>query len=515
MNPKPNILFLLSDEHSFRHMSYVSADEGGEPVSTPAFDVLARQATVFTNAYCQMPLCTPSRISLLTGKNAQKSGAWNNESVLRPELDTIPKALVRAGYETCLVGKMHLGGNQQLAGFRHRPYGDLTGKTGHQWEPIESPAKGMRERTSTAVGITGIPESQLQENIVCRESLAWLREHAAKDPAKPWMLCASFSRPHFPLTAPRRYWERWIGKTPPPRIGATGDAQNQPMTDGMRKGFQTKAINHDEMMTARAGYFACVEFLDEIIGDFLTTLEAAGLLENTIIIYTSDHGELAGEHGLWWKNGWFEACTRVPLIISTPEHRRKQLSPSRCDAPVGLYDLFPTLTSIAGADTPADLDGVDISPALRGEDIPSDRPVFCDSLIPRWGEGTEFRSIRWKSFKYVRFRACEPLMFDLAADLGEQVNLLKKELSGEAAAAKGYLERLANESIDFDSAERDRTERDGRLHEIYRQPVRSMQAGNYYMLASGRIVHADTILYRPEVLAEKPEAIFGDLPVQK
>ena len=134
---RPNILFLLSDEHSFRFMGHVGESDGGEPAHTPTFDRLAARGTVFTNSYCQMPLCTPSRICLLTGREVRGCGAWSNRSVLRPELPTLPGTLAEAGYETCLVGKMHLGGNQQFVGFRRRPYGDLTGKCGHQWEPID------------------------------------------------------------------------------------------------------------------------------------------------------------------------------------------------------------------------------------------------------------------------------------------------------------------------------------------------------------------------------------------
>ena len=120
---RPNILFLLSDEHGFRYMGHVPEEKGGEPVHTPHFDRLAGQGTVFTNAYCQMPLCTPSRLCILSGKEVREAGAWYNESVLRPGLVTLPQVLAEAGYETCLVGKMHLGGRRQFAGFQHRQAG--------------------------------------------------------------------------------------------------------------------------------------------------------------------------------------------------------------------------------------------------------------------------------------------------------------------------------------------------------------------------------------------------------
>ncbi|NLS78549.1 MAG: sulfatase-like hydrolase/transferase, partial [Chloroflexi bacterium] len=422
---KPNILFLFSDEHSFRYMGHTPPGEGGEPARTPTLDRLAERGTVFTDAYCQMPLCTPSRISLLTGREVRASGAWTNESVLRPTLPTIARTLGEAGYATCLVGKMHLGGSAQFAGFQHRPYGDLTGKCGHQWEPLDDNDRhAMRTRTSH-VGVTGIPESLLQDEIVCHETVAWLREHQHAQADQPWFLCASFSRPHFPLTAPRRHVERyWPNGVTPPRVGPGGDAYDHPMSVGMRRGFRVDDIGHDEMMRARAAYFANVSYLDEVIGDLLLRLEASGLLENTVIVYSTDHGEMAGEHGAWWKNGWYEGCTRVPLIVSLPEQRRGESPATRCQMPVGLVDLFPTLCALAGAEAPGELDGRDLSPALCGGHLDPDRPVFCDGLTPRWGPGTEFRMIRWRGWKYVRFRAAPPLFFDLREDPDEQHNLL-------------------------------------------------------------------------------------------
>ena len=351
---RPNILFLLSDEHSFRFMGHVSPEEGGESVETPALDGLANHGVRFTNAYCQMPLCTPSRLSLLTGLEVRRCGGWWNEVVLRPELPTLPAVLGQAGYETCLVGKMHLGGINQFAGFKHRPYGDFTGLTGHQWEPLESKKTGpyaMRFRTAKA-GITEIPESQMQEHLVAEEGLAFVRERRHTDPGAPWFLCLSFSRPHFPLTAPRRHFERyWPEGVTPPKVGPTGDAFNHPMSVGMRKGFRAEEITTEEMMKARAAYFACVSYLDEIIGDLLARMERAGLLDNTIIVYTTDHGEMAGEHGVWWKQGWYEACTRVPLLISLPQHRTGR-TPPQC-FPIPCTASSPGATSRSPENTTA------------------------------------------------------------------------------------------------------------------------------------------------------------------
>lgn len=511
--PRPNILYLLSDEHGFRYMGHRPPSEGGEPVATPTFDRLAAQGTVFTDAYCQMPLCTPSRLCQLTGKEVRKCGAWHNEDVLRPELTTMPEVLTGAGYASCLVGKMHLGGDRQFVGFQHRPYGDLTGKTGHQWEPLDRDARhSMRGRTAH-VGVTEIPESLIQDEVVAHETVAWVREHAAAHPEQPWFLCASFSRPHFPLTAPRRHFARyWPNGVTEPRVPAAGDAYDHPMSVGMRQGFQAAAIDRDEMLRARAAYFAGVSYLDEVIGDLLLRLEADGLLENTVIVYTTDHGEMAGEHGVWWKHGWYEACTHVPLIVSLPEQRRGGAAPRLCRTPVGLYDLFPTFCGLADAAVPDDLDGVDLGPALRGQGTLPARPIVCDNLVPRWGAGTEFRMLRWRQYKYVRFRDAPPLCFDLEADPGEQHDLVARGAEGAARVALDYLAQVAAQSIDFEAAERERQERDGDLRERYALDL-PPATGNVYVFPDGRVVNADdALLYRPTVLTDEPAEAFGDWP---
>jgi len=504
---RPNILLLFSDEHSYRFMGHVPENAGGEPIQTPTFDRLAAQAMVFSDAYCQMPLCTPSRISMLTGREVRRCGAWANGSVLRPELPTLPGVLRDAGHTTCLVGKMHLGGSRQFVGFEHRPYGDLTGKCGHQWEPIPKRSTGMRARTSEAVGITQVPESLIQDEVVCHESIAFLREHQHKNPEKPWFLCSGFSRPHFPLTAPRRHLEQfWPHGVTEPKIPASGDAYDHPMSTGMRRGFMADDVSRDEMMYARACYFACVSYLDEVIGDLLVRLENDGLLDNTIIVYTTDHGEMAGEHGVWWKNGWYEACTRVPLIVSMPEHRRGDLSAGICETPVGLVDLFPTLTSLAGTPLPPGLDGVNLSRVItRGRPAP-DRPVVCDALTPRWGNDTEFRMVRQGRYKYIRFRNAPPLAFDVKSDPGEQHNLL--QLEKKAPEPVRQLARFADRSIDFDEVERERVERDGQLCEQYTLNDRH-STGNLYVMPSGELINADDTLYNPTTVATSLTGLLG------
>ena len=513
---RPNVLVLLSDEHSVRFQERID-DDHGEPTRTPTIDGLAAAGTDFEEAYCQVPLCGPSRDCLLTSRDQRTCGSWINEDVLDPSLPTLPGTFSTAGYETCLVGKMHFAGEYQFYGFDHRPYGDLTGGTGHQWEPLDPD-----ERASLwgNAGVTSVPEGQLQEHQVVRESLAWLREHEARSDT-PWLLCASFSRPHFPLTAPRRYVERFWNPaadeptdrfTDPP-VGVEGDTVDHPMVRAVRERASGEDVDEQTRRFARACYFACVEFLDEVLGEFLALAERDGLLDNTIIVYTSDHGELAGEHGLWGKKTWHEASTRVPFVVVTPGQRRGANDAHRVETPVSLADSFPTLCGLCGVETPADLDGTDLAGAVESGDEPDRGPVVCDYLFPEWGEGHEYRMVREGRYKYVGFRDAPELLFDLAVDPFERRNLADEEqtLDADGEAALERLREFVATTIDFEAAAEECRDLEVSVPEEHRLDG-PLGSGNCYRLPDGRIVDADTPLYDPTVLVEHPEDTFADWP---
>jgi choline-sulfatase len=505
----------MSDEHSFRCLSRCS-DQRGEPVDTPTFDRLADQSANFDQTYCQMPLCTPSRLCMLTGREVRDCNAWDNRNVLPPDLTTLPEAFNDAGYDTSLVGKMHLGGNRKFGGFDDIPYGDLAERPGHQWEPLDRAGGAATGDRTADAGVTEIPESQLQEYVTTRESLSWIREQeAATD--DPWFLCASFSRPHFPLTAPRRYLRRYWDveddeprdRLTDPKVGYEGDTTDHPMTEGAVEGFEVEDIGSRQRQHARAAYFACVDFLDDIVGEFLAALERDGTLENTIIVYTSDHGELAGEHGLWWKHTWHEAATRVPWFVQTPDHRRGDGSGTTFETPTSLGDLFPTLCGLAGVETPSDLDGEDLSEAVETGVEPDRGPVFCDNLTQRWGEGTEFRAVREADYKYVGFRDAPELLFDLSEDPFEQENLAPDATGSDKEALVRLRETVA-ETMDFEAAAAER-ERDSWLEDEYELDVETASASeNCYLMPDGTVVDADEPLYDPTVVTADPASTYDD-----
>ncbi|WP_460920902.1 sulfatase-like hydrolase/transferase [Salinarchaeum chitinilyticum] len=533
MTDQPNVLFIMSDEHSHRGFSHLDPDGRGEPVDTPNLDDLAASSTVFDQAYCQMPLCTPSRLSMLTGQRVPGAGAWHNWSPLLPDRRTMPEAFSDEGYETCLVGKMHFGGDRQFCGFDHRPYGDLTGETGHQPDPIrpleDNRGLALESRIDDA-GVTELPESQLQERNVLTESLSWVREQEHSNPDQPWFLCASISRPHFPLTAPERFLERyWPDNVPAPKVGRDTDHADHPLTESAVELFGLDEVDAADATKARAAYFACIDFIDELIGDMLTLMDESGYLDNTIVVYASDHGELAGEHGLWWKGTWHEASSRVPLMVQTPEQRAGEQEADRIDTPVGLVDLFPTLANLCDVSEPTDIDGQDLSSAIRTGEEPDRGPVVCDVLAPRWGEGSEFRMVRDGRYKYVGFRGdYQELLFDIESDPLERNNLAL-DPDGDDRSALERLRAYVDETVDFEEVEAQRLEDEewaendhllfppnpdespmsGHLAMIHHNDATD---GNMYHLPDGRIIDAGISIYKPDVIFDNPAEAYDDWP---
>ena len=516
---RPNVLFLMSDEHNHRFAGYVD-DQTGEPVETPTLDRLAEHAARFTDAYCPMPLCAPSRKCMLTGQEQFHADAWGNQAMMEPERETLPGTLADGGYETCLVGKMHFNGDRQFNGFEHRPYGDLTGhgiqQPGHQPDPINPERLGTNARRQAIdigtripnAGVTEIPESQLQEWTVVRESLTWLRERADDG---PWFLTASFSRPHFPLTAPRRHVERYwdleadepTDRLTDPPVGGDSDAAVHPFSERKRKRDQIESFDPKTLRRARAAYFACVDFLDEVLGEFLQTVDAEGFLDDTIVVYTSDHGDLAGEHDLWWKGSFHEGATRVPLLVQTPAHRTGQCDPARIETPVSLIDLYPTLCGLTGQTPPTDLDGQDLSATVETGEEPDRGPVFCDHL-------PDFRAVRDGRYKYVKFgNGDRELLFDLETDLFERENLAA-DATGDDAVALDHLRDVVAETADFGAVE-NRQRRTRARVEDHRLGI-PPGTGNAYVMPDGRLVDAGTPLYKSDVLAADPSVVFEDWP---
>lgn len=536
---QPNVLLIMDDEHNYRCQGHVN---DGEPVQTPAIDRLANTGASFDRAYCASPLCSPSRMTMLTGKRVPNCGAWDNWDVIKPEDPTIAHQLRDAGYETSLVGKMHFGGNRQFNGFNHRPFGDLTGTSGHQPDPIlpenqsgvvEPYWSGVSGRSRILdAGATDTPESLHQERRVIDESVSFLREHDAENPDQPWFLTASFGRPHFPITAPQRYIDRyWPDGATEPRYDADGNAADHPYNETRRRlkaSVSSEGITEEDVLKARAAYFATVDYVNDLIDDFLSTLERDGLLENTIVVFCSDHGDMIGEQEQWWKRTFYEDSARIPFIISLPEHRNGELEGSNIETPVSLIDLYPTLCSLCGAEVPADIDGIDLSEAMLTGTEPDRDPVIVDWLSTppadsgislqdeEFPEGFEYRMVCDGDHKYVQFRDAPELFFNLAEDPAEHHNLIAA-FEDRTEADEVALERLrsiVNETIEWDEMLEERAADKDKASRSYRLmvPTGSSYLTNAYHLENGEVINADSLMSSPEKLITQPELMYDDYP---
>ena len=509
VNSLANILLIITDQHN----SSVAGFAGDPVVQTECLDQLAVQSMQFQAASCASPVCSPSRMCLLTGKEAHHCSAWENHWVIFPEHVTWPQHFAENGYTTCLVGKMHFGGRDQLQGFQYRPYGDLRHGLGHQPEPLTM-FPGYHHAESA--GITEIPESLLQDVVVTRETLSFLSEHADRDPDRPWFVCASYGRPHGPLTAPGRYIRRYRDRVVADDLPQDWLQRLEPFARGLAEKLYAR-LTADEMRLAREAYYASVDFVDDCIGELLAGLKRQGLLENTYVIYTTDHGEMLGQHGLWQKGLYFEPSMAVPLLISGPGIGRWQ-QPLR--DPVSLIDLFPTCCELTGLPVPSDLDGMSMAGFLRNP---------ADTVFPRELAASEYfhygrrvqqathskdvkqaawRAVRSRDWKYVEVQEGSPMLFHLEKDPGETLNLVNQAEHQERCKAlrtalfKDFSWQGVSEKLAADRR---------RLPEFLSgyKPT----TPNQYMLPDGRVFDAEAELYAARWLAV-PECSGGVIPQQ-
>lgn len=484
----PNILFLLSDQHNPR----IAGFAGDSKARTRNLDRIAESGLRFDSAYCQTPLCVPSRISMLTGLYSHKCSAWANSSVLYPEHLTFAEYLARHGYATALVGKMHLRRPFFMGGFEHRPYGDLIIDKFcfHQPDPVETwDGRWCSHKTGRFpwAGASQIPESLLADGVVTRESLAFVLEHTDLHPDQPWFLCASYGRPHFPFTAPGRYFRRAVADPPalPPRPAGYPEGLH-PHERYIVDDFHIYDFPDDVQQRTLAAYYACLDYLDDCIGELIDGLDRAGLLENTYVVYASDHGEMAGEHGMWSKRSYYDASARVPLVIRGPGIPQGGV----VSTPVELVDLFPTFCEMAGVPAPEGLDGESLLSTSRS------KRVARSEFLPE-NRAVAFRMARDERWKYVEFPDSPPVLFDLLDDPGETVNLLGS--GGDVPDAPlDDLRAVASAGLSWERIDEIRAEESARRP---RQSGSTPHGPVQYMLRDGRVVDADVFLYeglRPE-----------------
>ncbi|MDY0290136.1 MAG: sulfatase-like hydrolase/transferase [Sphaerochaeta sp.] len=443
MSKKPNVLFFVSDQHSSKFLG----KNGVCWIDTPNLDRLAQEGVTFANTYCQNPLCVPSRASLLTGTYSKHVGLYENRHILQSNMETLPRVLSNHGYRTCLIGKSHFNG-EQFQGYQQRPYGDLLGQA-HQAEYVRKGGAGESEHGLEDLlensGATSIPLPLTQTEIVVAESVKWLQRYADSSKESPFFLSVHFDKPHFPYRAPKALFDKYVGKVNLPK---NNRYVTEEAVEFVRKAVEVNGgwehYGTDEAMHlhALAAYSACVEWVDDAVGRILDSLQYLGLSDDTIIIYSSDHGEMAGEKGAWQKTVFFDESAKVPLIMRWKDSFKAH--GDKADL-VGLIDMFPTICDLAGIPIPKKCDGVSLLPLLMGEAQSLDRDhIFSESVVLKTPghAGCMMRSLR---YKYNYYLVGKHELYDMEADPGEYTNLVDRQDHTEIAAEmKAAIEQFWN-----------------------------------------------------------------------
>lgn len=421
----PNIVMIVSDQHRADWLGCA----GNRAVRTPHLDGLARDGVRFTAAYCTAPLCTPSRMSLLTGRQPHHTGVFSNAASLSSDLPTCAHALGLAGYETVLCGRMHFVGADQRHGFERRLVGDLT--PCYPGGPRADYARweGGQRQGLQGLALLGPGDSVVQrydEAVVgaCEEYVA---DRVGDGPDRPLFLTVGLFGPHSPFVCPPDLYaraERALDAGDPP-LPPDREPRHPWVADWFRRLGADRATP-EQIRRARANYVGLIDRLDLLVGRVVAA--ARSLPGPTIVVYLSDHGEMAGDRGMFWKQSFFEGAVKVPLIWCAlgPDTPAPAIARGHeVDLPVSLADLAPTLAALGGAPPLPNTDGLARSPLLK-EAMPEervdwrDRAVFSETVIA----GAPLRMVRRDRHKLIYYHGYQDVqLFDLEAYPGEQRDL--------------------------------------------------------------------------------------------
>jgi choline-sulfatase len=416
MARRPNILILMADQLA---PAVLGAYGGAAP--TPQIDALAARGVVFDNAYCNSPLCAPSRAVLLTGRLPSRIGAYDNAADFSVQTPTFAHYLRLAGYRTILAGKMHLCGADQLHGFEQRLTTDIY-PADLDWTPDWTRPDERPDWYHTMDSVTQAGPCARTHQIDFDEEVVWAARQALFDIARggderPFCLVVSLTHPHDPFTIPDPWWSRVDpARVPPPAVQEPAlDAHSRRLRHVI--GLDALVPDAGQVQAARRAYYGAVSFVDDQFGAMLAALRATRLEDETIVIVLADHGEFLGEHGLWFKMSFLEPSCRIPLIVHAPGH----FAARRAGEAVSGADLLPTLAELAGGGVPyaTPLDGRSLVPhlsGLGGHDEAIGEYLAEGALAP-------MVMIRRETEKFIHTPSDPDQLFDLAADPHERRNL--------------------------------------------------------------------------------------------
>ncbi|MFD0859255.1 choline-sulfatase [Roseovarius aquimarinus] len=428
MRGQPNILFIQVDQLTAQSLRAY----GDKVCHAPNLDRLADSGMVFETAYCNFPLCAPSRFSMAAGQLCSTIGAYDNAAEMPASVPTYAHYLRAEGYQTALSGKMHFIGPDQHHGFEKRLTADLY-PADFSWVPSWGNEGKRDTNDSRGVVVSGICERSVQidyDEEVTFKAIRHLYDMARAGDERPFFLQVSYTHPHEPYLCRKEYWDLYEGADIPlPHVPALPAKQHDAHSQRLLRDFgmlDTRFADED-IARARRAYYGSISFIDAMVGQILDTLDALGQSENTAIIFSSDHGEMLGERGMWFKKHFFEPALRVPLIIKAPN-----VDSGRCATPVSLVDLLPTFMGLATApgwsSNVEPLEGCDLT-ALVGEPADLERPIYAEYLAE--ATTAPILMIRRGRYKCIASTDDPPLLFDLRDDPNERVNLALSKAHAE------------------------------------------------------------------------------------
>ena len=444
----PNILFIQADQLK----PQVLPAYGG-PAVTPHLDRLCGEGVLFENAYCNFPLCAPSRFSMLAGMLPSRVRAFDNGAEFAAATPTMAHYLRLAGYRATLSGKQHFVGPDMLHGFHERLVPELY-PTDFDWAPSWDEVRMDSNNDARSITRSGICVRSVQmdhDEAVLFRAVSRLHDIAREPDRRPFFLLASFTHPHDPYFAPKRHWGRYRHVDVPMPVTPLlpepeRDLHSQRML--VHHGLLDGSITEEDVRTARHAYLANCSYLDEMVGTLLDTMEATGLSRDTVVVVTSDHGDMLGERGLWFKKHFFEHAARVPLILHAPW----RFAAARRPENVSLVDLLPTLCELARIDVarraPRPPDGASLIPLCDDSAATRDAPVFAE--ITSEGVPSPMFMVRHGRFKLMTGGGAPDALFDVRSDPEERTDLAADPGSADTLAA---LRRLAGETWDPEALE--------------------------------------------------------------
>ena len=411
---RPNLLYIHSDQHS----PFVTGCYGDQVVETPNLDALAARGAVLKNVYCPSPICVPSRMAMLTGRFPYENEVWTNSQILDSGIPTFAHAMGAAGYDPVLIGRMHSNGPDQLHGYAER----LVGDHGPNFPGGGGANHGMLSGTAgpnrISIRKSGIGQSayQLHDEDVTAATVCCLNRLGTQirtgTTSKPFSISVGFMLPHQPFVAKREDYERFDGRVPPPLTPVPYSDSLHPHFRKWRKECGIASdIPVDQIQRARTSYWALVYRMDVMIGQILDALRENGFEENTLVIYSSDHGEQVGEHGLWWKQTFYDDSAKVPAILAWPDHIAEG---SRIDRIISSLDINATMIDALGGTA---------LPTSRGRSL---IPLFAEQESPDWEDiafsefctedGSQQRMVRLGPWKLCYYHNQTSQLFNLEED---------------------------------------------------------------------------------------------------